>query len=128
MPKLQHISDYFVRRFRLKDYSQINQGRCYYWGYVVHKLYDAQLFTFPEKGMHAFVKIGNDYYDAQRPEGVKTINDLPFFMCIKDLSSVREHTSEQFIYYWSTYGKKGFKLPLANSLILQISSRTPKIF
>lgn len=106
--RLKFISDYFLSKFKLEDYSRINRGYCYYWAYVVNKLFGGKLCTVEENGMHAYVKIGNKYYDAERPRGVRRRKQLPFFIEAEWPSYSRVQSREKFISFWTRNGINGF--------------------
>lgn len=67
--------------YDFEDISVINTGWCYVWAWLARLRYPrAELWVFDDADhMHAFVRVGNLWYDAERPKGVNRISDLPFF-------------------------------------------------
>lgn len=93
------------------DPAVINSGWCYVWAWLAWLAHpDAQLITFHDHEkdrsayeQHAFVQIGELYYDSSRPAGCKVVTEMEFFEDFHD--HVREKwimrmTPEQFKSWW----------------------------
>lgn len=77
---LSHITcDYFGD---FEDPDVINTGWCYVWAWLAKlSCPEAVLYTQYTSGlsMHAFVRVGALYFDAQRPTGVPRYKLLPWY-------------------------------------------------
>ena len=63
--------------------EDINGGDCFNWAWVVyHKAPGAQLVQSVRYD-HAFVQIGNSYFDAEHPTGSDIVNILPELRKVK---------------------------------------------
>ncbi len=70
------ITDLFFKGW---DRQVINQGYCYEWSYFAHKLFnevDIKLWSTVNRH-HAFIKVGNNFYDSEAPQGMSVWQDLP---------------------------------------------------
>ena len=57
--------------------AAINHGSCYHWAYRVFRIYpEAQLYSTPMWGGHAWIKIADRYYDAEHPTGTTKLTDI----------------------------------------------------
>lgn len=74
--QLDLINRYFVACLNGAPVSKINQGHCYRWAYLAHKLHGVKLYS---NYYHAFIKIDDAFYDAEMLHGVKSWRSLPFF-------------------------------------------------
>lgn len=82
---------------------RINQGWCYHWSYLAIKVFNRikmELWATGEHG-HSFIKIGNKFYDAEAPKGVKEYIKL---LCLRDNpwlnDNVKRLTLPQHKKYW----------------------------
>jgi hypothetical protein len=89
------------------DVEEINCGDCYNWAYLAYKVFhkcDIELWSTYAWGHHAFIKIGNRFYDAESPRGVKNYRNLHCFKDpeYKDFSpNSRKQTLREFKRFWS---------------------------
>ena len=67
--------EYFKERKYYSTVKDINQGFCMNWAWIVYKLFGGELWI-NEDFYHAFVKIGNKFYDAQTVNGVSEWIDI----------------------------------------------------
>lgn len=77
MLSLKFITDTFYSDW--KRVRAINCGECYSWAYLAHRVLQhrgiqSELWCSED---HAFLKIGNKFYDAERPLGVLDYDRLP---------------------------------------------------
>lgn len=85
-PNLAWITHVWFWDFQ--DKSLINSGFCYLWAWIAHLAHpEAKLcyWDCPTKWstlryVHAFVKIGDLYFDSSRPCGVRDWRRLKFFL------------------------------------------------
>jgi hypothetical protein len=79
--------------------SGINEGNCFIWAYIVKALYPhAKLYS---ASGHAFIKIGNKFYDSERPLGVLTWKQLKATSYCDPLDEeVIEQSKDSFRNYW----------------------------
>lgn len=118
MLDLQYLTDAWLKKYkyRLYDPSDINYGDCYRWSFLAHRLHGGQLIsvTITENNTsHAFLKIGDKYYDSETPQGIKNWRRLPYFDRTRDWYSsrltykIKEHCSRiSFRRYWKFYKKQ----------------------
>ena len=103
----------------------INSGNCYNWAYIAYQNYNnVKLFTIDDYGGHAFVKIGQKYFDAQNPRGV---GHWAFLDLIQEMSrgrianiSPRRQSLDVFLNFWKKYGKH----PLVNIKVDNVRNRS----
>ncbi|MDP2696088.1 MAG: hypothetical protein Q8O87_02435 [bacterium] len=73
--------------------------------------FDGDLFTVHDHGGHAFIKINNNYYDSEAPNGVSDWRHLPFFKkkddYIADNDAITQSYTE-FKKYWTREGQRGW--------------------
>lgn len=91
MLSLKFITDTFYSDW--KCVRAINCGECYSWAYLAHRVLQhrgiqSELWCSED---HAFLKVGNKFYDAERPMGVLDCDRLPCNMAIG--SHYAEHLS-----------------------------------
>ena len=101
---LSDITDIFLKTKNLKLPKDINRGNCYRWAYVAYMLYGGDLISVERFGAHAFIKIGNKYYDSESPQGVEDWKHLPFFtkpsaVDVSDKDAI-QLPPEKFQTYW----------------------------
>lgn len=103
MPNLSWITKKF---FSNLSPQQINLGNCYNWALVAYKNYNnVKLYSTIERGGHAFVKIGNKYFDAQSPLGEVHWTNLKFFYWANNPIVPHRDTLYDFVAYWGKEGK-----------------------
>lgn len=89
-----------------KTPGEINRGWCYMWAWLAKRTYrGARLWVAhdPDKldGDHAFVQIGDLWYDAEHPLGVSAPNQLTFFSHLGDEPFAHKEMSDHaFIKFW----------------------------
>lgn len=88
----------------------INSGNCYNWAYIAYMNYNSSsLFTVEDYGGHAFVKIGECYFDAQNARGVWHWSQLDLLqeMYRNNLHKVLpwKQSLNVFLQYWRENGK-----------------------
>jgi hypothetical protein len=85
----------------------INRGNCFNWAYIAYMNYDnTKLYSVDEYGGHAFVKIGNRYFDAENPRGVEHWAHLVSIMDMYDTYiEPIEQPIREFLSYWYENGK-----------------------
>lgn len=85
---------------------KINRGHCYNWAFAAYMNYnDVQLFTIDNKYGHAFVRIGNLYYDAENICGVKNWRELSSIRHYDPNDKPIQQTVRQFLFFWYDNGK-----------------------
>lgn len=99
----------------LNNPNQINQGRCWQWAYLAHKMFKGvELWDICE---HAFVRYQNKFYDSERPQGEEDWRDLPasnFGMCEQCPEceacgrewGLAQLSESQFRYHWQSQTKR----------------------
>jgi len=103
MPNLTWITKKYFPQLSPR---QINLGNCYNWAYTAYKNYNnARLFTVEEYGGHAFIKIGQKYFDAESPMGEQHWSNLEFFRGVYSPIIPHKQSLNEFISYWSREGK-----------------------
>lgn len=88
----------------------INSGNCYNWALIAHQNYNnVKLFTVDDFGGHAFVKIGQNYFDAQDSLGVPHWTWLEMLrdMCRHRVYNILpwKQSLPEFLDYWRRNGK-----------------------
>lgn len=111
---LTHITEKHFWDF--EDPDVINSGWCYVWAWLAHQYYGGQLMSFDgvrrydDRTLldgHAFIKIGNLYYDSSRPLGVHEIGRLDFFdECAFFDRDVWDQDPQEFKRYWTSHGSE----------------------
>ena len=104
-----------VRRERL------NYGWCYQFAYLMKKLHGDIVELHHDYG-HAWVKIGDKYYDSDQPQGV---DDPHKFMCGPRYDDSMKHnvTEEEFVNFWSTGGTGPIQTDVVDEVILKFRMR-----
>ena len=88
----------------------INSGNCYNWAYIAYQSYNnVKLFTIEDFGGHAFVKIGQRYFDSQNPRGVLHWSSLDLLreICRDNVYYLDpwKQPVNVFLQYWRENGK-----------------------
>jgi len=85
----------------VEDPEDINCGRCYQWAWLAYLKTRGQLLTYDDVfGSHAFIRVGDRYYDSSRPQGVESVEHLPFFENEPLTILVTEVSARKFRSYW----------------------------
>ncbi len=97
---LSWITDSYFSNFEDKDV--INEGWCYVWAWLGRRAYpEAELYTFEgEDCSHAFLKIGDLWFDSSQPRGVYHPSSLKFF---EEFIFADEKTWKQFQHEFKKY-------------------------
>ncbi len=110
--------DMFRGRLRRE---RLNYGWCYQFAYVVKKLHgDIAELQF-DYG-HAWVKIGNKYYDSDCPTGVDSPDHFMVGPRFPDSTKLNA-TVEEFINFWHTGGTGPVQIDIADRVILKYRMR-----
>lgn len=103
MPNLNWITK---KHFSNLSPQQINLGNCYNWALVAYQNYNnVKLYSTDNHGGHAFVKIGQKYFDAESPLGELHWANLNFFRWINNPVVPRRESLRSFLAYWGKEGK-----------------------
>ncbi len=99
-----NLSWIFKQHFAFHRHPKyVNEGDCYIWAYIAFlENPGALLFS---TWHHAFIKIGNLYYDSESPQGVRHWKELAFYRKYprttrNPLFSFRN--PEKFIKFWES--------------------------
>lgn len=114
---LSEITSKYFHDF--EDPDIINTGWCFVWAWLAHLKTGAQLITYCtglskygwDGDAHAFVRIGNRYYDSSAPTGVlrRHLNRLWFFREseLRVFSyKIDEQSPELFRSWWWSAGRR----------------------
>ena len=74
--RMKSITKIVMDQFHDETVEDINGGDCYWWAWYFYKKYGCELFTVKSLGAHAFIRIGNMFYDAETLNGVKDWRNL----------------------------------------------------
>jgi hypothetical protein len=109
---LRIINDLYFSDFKGGE-EVINTGWCYIWAWMARlHLKEAKFCTvFTRWNCHAFIKLGDNYYDGEALKGKKNWKNLPFFAvgCSKadrDECELQILTKAQFTNLWREIGKE----------------------
>lgn len=98
--------------FPFQTPKQVNSGSCFNWCYILYLLYPNKVTLYSDsKCVHAFVKIGDLYFDSESPTGVEHWTKLQTYKRWnrwkpeESVLEVEEFTLNNFIYIWGTYGR-----------------------
>jgi|SRR3989304_2471428 len=119
---LSHITNQF---FPDVPVCYINRGYCYYWVYIAKILYpQGELFTLYTYGGHAFIKIGDLFYDSDSPKGVRSWKRLKVLKNTPPLDETMLHrqTLKEFAKWW------GIRTRSINSKIARVLQYGPEEF
>lgn len=108
---LSFIKDEFFPKISAR---KINNGNCFNWAYIVYLLLEDKEVSLysDDEFVHAFVKIGDLYYDSECPTGVNCWEDLPTYQRYpNNYGIVSEYDLEDFLHGWGMYGKSWDMLP-----------------
>ena len=97
----------FIKREFFPNTSErrINSGDCFNWAYIAYLLYPKKVTLYSDDDFtHAFIGIGNLYFDSECPTGVDDWEKLPTYnRC--SYGEVFEHDLEDFLHDWGMHGK-----------------------
>lgn len=101
--------------------ERLNYGWCYQFAYLMRKLHGDIAELHFDYG-HAWVKIGDKFYDSDQPQGV---DDPHKFMCGPRFpDSINNNVSEQeFLDFWKTGGTGPVQIDLIDKVILKYRMR-----
>jgi len=73
----------------------INDGNCLLWAVLARRhCRRAKLLKVTHFGLHAFVKIGDRFFDSETPSGVRDWRDLPYFKRVSGSNLVTYYPSD----------------------------------
>ena len=79
---IDRINDEYMENYKTLTPSEINDGYCDIWAELFVEKFGGKhywSFEFPTGGCgHSWVKLNNKFYDAEVPNGVSSIEELPF--------------------------------------------------
>lgn len=87
--------------------KQINKGLCMRWAYIAYQMFEGvELWDI---GSHAFVRVGDKFYDSERLQGEEDWRDLPACNfgvgcgpgCKRCQQGAARRTLEDFQSYWN---------------------------
>lgn len=84
---LSNINQAVTTYFKISE-EEINWGWCFWWAYIAYKLHGGTLCS-ARGGSHAFVKIGDLFYDSDNHQGCKNYRSL-IFECELDCDSEKD--------------------------------------
>ncbi len=94
--------------FKDKTPQKINAGDCFNWAYIIYLLFPKlkiELYSDDEYA-HAFIKIGDLYYDSEAPEGVPHWKQLPSHSRFgHHFGCVDEYPEDEFVDMWKEVGR-----------------------
>lgn len=80
---IDRVNDEYAKNYTTLTPEQINDGYCDIWAQLFIEKFGGKQnwsFEFPTGGCgHHWVELNNKFYDAETPEGVSSIKQLPFF-------------------------------------------------
>ena len=90
--------------FYTHSLETINYGSCFEWAYLAYKVFhkvDIRLWSTKDCNYHAFIKIGDVYYDSEAYDGRASWRQLPCNM--RNGSSIYTQASEMTLQAYKSY-------------------------
>ena len=98
--------------------KKINYGNCFNWAYIVYLFYPEKTsLYYDDKFIHAFVGIGNLYFDSECPTGIDDWEKLPTYKRYGKSIKVSEYDLNSFLWDWKIRGKFGNKINIIPTLV-----------
>ncbi len=101
--KLKKITKLLMEHRKYKEPEDINYGDCWIWAVIANKVIKhSKLYESINSCLgHAFIKIGQCYFDSEEHFGVKNWMDLPFFKRENDNSFILKLTKDKALHSWA---------------------------
>jgi hypothetical protein len=106
MKGLKKLTTNMMKFFGLRSPKEINEGWCYKWALAVFfATPGSKLYT--SRAGHAFVKVGNRFYDSESIRGVKKPENLKYFKRTTRKGVTVRQSCRRFIEHWRAHGRSG---------------------